>query len=232
MSRPVLDSVLMPIHPAGWPFIAVFAVVALGLAWLHPVLGLVGAVATFWCLMFFRNPYRVTPVRSGLVVGAADGMIQSVTEAPPPPELDLGEAPLTRISVFMNVFDVHVNRIPADGTVTRLAYRPGRFVNASLDKASEDNERQGVVITLADGRRLGVVQIAGLVARRILCQLKEGEPVKAGARFGMIRFGSRVDVYLPPGVSPMVIEGQRCIAGETVIADLEADESPRCGARR
>ncbi|TVR84025.1 MAG: phosphatidylserine decarboxylase [Rhodospirillales bacterium] len=232
MSRPLLDSVLVPIHRAGWPFIAGFAAVTAVLAWLVPLLGAAGAVLTFWCLMFFRNPDRVTPARAGLVVGAADGVIQSVTAAIPPPELGLGETPLPRVSVFMNVFDVHVNRIPADGTVTRLAYRPGRFVNASLDKASEDNERQGIAIALADGRALGVVQIAGLVARRILCDLAEGEHVKAGDRFGMIRFGSRVDVYLPPGVAPLVAEGQRCVGGETVIADLQGTEPPRQGVRR
>jgi len=174
----------------------------------------------------------VTPAREGLIVSAADGVVQRIDRAPPPTELDMGSSPRTRVAVFMNPFDVHVNRAPIDGTVRKIAYRPGLFVNASLDKASEDNERLGLRLALADGRDLGCVQIAGLIARRILCDAKEGDALRAGQRFGMIRFGSRVDVYLPEGVEPLVVVGQTAIAGETVIADLRAQESARVGEVR
>jgi phosphatidylserine decarboxylase len=195
-------------------------------------LGWIGAAATVWCVFFFRNPERVTPNRRGLIVSPADGIVKWVGPAAPPPELELGAAPRERVSIFMNVFDVHVNRIPLGGTIKRLVYHPGRFFNASLDKASEHNERQGAVITAPDGSEVGVVQIAGLVARRIVCWLNRGEDVRTGQRFGMIRFGSRVDVYLPPGVPALVAVGQRMIAGETVIADLNSDEPARSGERR
>ncbi len=187
---------------------------------------------TAWCVFFFRNPDRVTPCRAGLVVSPADGIVKSTGPAVPPPELELGPATRNRVSVFMNVFDVHVNRIPLGGAIIRLIYRPGRFFNASLDKASEHNERQGVVIATPDGSEIGLVQIAGLVARRILCGLNVGDVVQTGQGFGMIRFGSRVDVYLPPGITTLVAVGQRVIAGETVIADLQSDEPERPGARR
>jgi phosphatidylserine decarboxylase len=195
-------------------------------------LGLVGAVLTLWCVYFFRDPDRATPTRPGLIISPADGVVQSIVPAPPPPELGMAATPLTRVAVFMNVFDVHVNRIPIDGTVTRLAYTPGRFFNASLDKASEHNERQALVIATTDGTEFAVVQIAGLVARRIKCFLAEGQDVRAGERFGLIRFGSRVDVYLPEGVAPLVAVGQRSIAGETVIADIRAQEPAREAERR
>ena len=178
---------------------------------LAPPLGWAGLVLTLWCVYFFRDPDRVTPGRPGLVISPADGVVQSIVEAVPPPELDMGETPLVRIAVFMNVFDVHVNRVPCDGTITRLAYRPGKFFNASLDKASEFNERQGVRLTTGDGLNLAFVQIAGLIARRIKCQISEGQAVRAGERFGLIRFGSRVDVYLPMGVAPPVIPAQRAV---------------------
>ena len=192
-------------------------------------LGWIGAVLTAWCVYFFRDPERVTPSRKGLMVSPADGVVQSVDPAVPPAELEMGDAARPRVCVFMNVFNVHVNRIPCDGTITKLAYRPGKFFNASLDKASEFNERQGVRMSTTDGAAIAFVQIAGLVARRILCGLSEGQSVLAGERFGLIRFGSRVDVYLPEGVTPLVIPGQKTIAGETVIADFRAQEPPRTG---
>jgi len=225
-------SVLVPINRDGWPFIAAFAVAALVLALLWAPLGWLGAVATAWCIYFFRDPPRVTPTRPDLVISPADGIVQMIQPASPPAELGGDLQPRTRVSIFMNVFDVHVNRIPLDGTVAALAYRAGKFFNASLDKASEFNERQAIRLRRADGRELVIVQIAGLVARRIRCDLRAEQAVRAGERFGLIRFGSRVDVYLPAGVSPQVIVGQTSVAGETVIADLAASEPPRQGEER
>lgn len=221
-----------PIHREGWPFIALFAIAAvlLGLAW-EP-LGWLGLIATGWCAYFFRNPDRVTPSRAGLVISPADGVICMVGHAVPPSELGMGSEPRMRVSVFMSVFDVHVNRVPVDGRVVKIAYKPGKFVNAALDKASEDNERMAVRMEMADGREVAFVQIAGLVARRIKCDLAEGQEMAAGQRFGLIRFGSRVDVYLPDGVSPLVACGQRMIAGETVLADLASAEPARGGEVR
>ena len=181
---------------------------------------------TLWCIYFFRDPPRVTPVREGLVVAPADGRVSQITTAAPPHELGLGDKPLPRISIFMSVFDCHVNRSPVAGQVEKIVYQPGKFLNADLDKASEDNERNSLVIATA-GTRIAVVQIAGLVARRIVCFVKEGQPVGAGERFGMIRFGSRLDVYLPPDTAPLVAVGQTAIAGETVLADLHGE---RCRA--
>jgi phosphatidylserine decarboxylase len=178
------------------------------------------------------DPARTTPVRAGLVIAPADGVVQLIEPAPPPPELGMDANPRPRISIFMNVFDVHVNRTPIDATVKRTAYRPGKFFNASMDKASIDNERSSLWLQLDDGRDMAVVQIAGLVARRIVNWVGEGDRVNAGARFGMIRFGSRVDVYLPPGVAPLVAEGQRAVAGETVLADLNSDEAARMAVIR
>jgi phosphatidylserine decarboxylase len=222
----------IPIHREGWPFIALFAVasVLLGLAWAP--LGWAGAVLTVWCATFFRNPDRVTPTRPGLVVSPADGIVCMVGEAPPPAELGMGPEPRMRVSVFMSVFDVHINRLPVEGSVVKVAYKPGRFLNASLDKASDDNERLGLRIALGDGREVGCVQIAGLVARRIKCDIAEGAAGLAGQRYGLIRFGSRVDVYLPDGVAPLVACGQRMIAGETVLADLAGTEPARDGEVR
>lgn len=225
-------SVIVPIHPEGWRFIPVFAAVTLLVGWLWPLFLVPGGLLTAWCVYFFRNPERVTPARTGLVISPADGVVQMIQRAAPPAELEMGDAPLTRVSIFMNVFNVHVNRVPSDGTVVKLSYRPGKFFNASLDKASEHNERQSVRMRLPDGRDIAFVQIAGLVARRILCRLHEGQAVKAGERFGMIRFGSRVDVYLPDGVAPLVILGQTAVAGETVIADLTSGEPAREGVQR
>jgi phosphatidylserine decarboxylase len=221
-----IRSQLAPIHPEGYPFIGGFALASLFLFWLWSPLGWIGTLLTLWCCYFFRDPVRVTPVRDGLVVSPADGRISLIANAVPPKELELGDRPLPRVSVFMSVFDCHVNRAPVAGRIERIAYRPGKFLNADLDKASEDNERNGLVLATA-GARIGVVQIAGLVARRIVSFVKEGQAVGAGERFGLIRFGSRVDVYLPEGTRPLVAEGQTSLAGETVIADLKASDSAR-----
>ena len=224
--------IMVPIHREGWPFIALFAVAALLLGLLWSPLGWLGLAATLWCAYFFRNPDRVTPIRDGLVISPADGVVCLVGDAVPPAELGLGDAPRPRVCVFMSVFDVHVNRAPLSGRVTKLAYHAGKFVNAALDKASEENERMAVALELEDGRSIAFVQIAGLVARRIKCDLVEGQSVRAGERFGLIRFGSRVDVYMPEGVQPQVALGQRCIAGETVLADLASTEPARQGEVR
>jgi len=223
--REILKPLIFPIHRAGWPFIVVFLVVTVILGLIWAPLFFVGGVLTVWCIFFFRDPDRVTPNRPGLVISPADGVVQMVVDAAPPPELEMGPEPLTRISVFMNVFNCHVNRSPVDGTVVKLAYRPGKFLNASLDKASEDNERQAVRLRMQDGREFACVQIAGLVARRILCDLSPDQSLRAGERIGMIRFGSRVDLYLPRGVASMAVPGQTAVAGETVLADLNRDEA-------
>jgi phosphatidylserine decarboxylase len=218
MSHGALDTVLVPFRREGWPFIVGFALVAVALALIAAPLGWIGALLTAWCAYFFRDPARVTPTEAGLIISPADGLVQSIGPATPPPELGMDDGARTRISVFMNVFDVHVNRIPADGVVTALAYRSGRFLNASLDKASEHNERQSLRMTTVDGKDLAIVQIAGLVARRILCWVDDGQEVGAGERFGMIRFGSRVDIYLDDDMIPLAVPGQKAIAGETVLA--------------
>jgi len=228
----VLNSILVPIAREGRPFIAIFAVATVVLALIADWLLFPGLVLTAWCVYFFRDPDRVTPVRSGLVISPADGEVVSVGPAPWPKELAMGDGEVQRVCIFMNVFDVHVNRMPADGRVVKLAYVPGAFVNASLDKASDQNERQLVAMETRDGQPLAFVQIAGLVARRIVCKISEGQTLLAGERMGMIRFGSRVDVYLPPEAAPLVAVGQRCVAGETVIADLEGTEKAREGAIR
>lgn len=228
----MLKSVFVPINKAGWPFIALFALVAAGLWYWHFAAGLVGCVLTLWCVYFFRDPERITPTRDGLVICPADGVVQSVIRAVPPEELGLGDAPRTRIAVFMNVFNVHVNRVPMTGKITAKSYRPGKFFNASLDKASEHNERMSLKVTSPDGTEIGFVQIAGLVARRILCYAKEGDNMRAGERFGLIRFGSRVDIYLPDGVESFVSVGQTTIAAETVLADINAKEAARTGEIR
>ena len=180
------------------------------------------AAFTLFCLFFFRDPERVPPGRPGAIVAPADGRIVIIVPAVPPPELGLGDAPRWRVSIFLSVLNVHVNRVPIDGVVTRIAYRHGAFVSASLDKASDDNERNALAIRLADGRQIAVVQIAGLIARRILCSVREGETVHGGDRFGIIRFGSRTDIYLPEGIRPLVAVGQTMVGGETVIAELQA----------
>jgi len=208
------------LHPDGWPFIALAMALNTFLFVLAGWYGLVLLPITLWCIAFFRDPDRNIPDGEGLVVSPADGVLLPVAQASPPDELGMGPAPRTRLSIFMNVFNVHVNRMPAGGTVLKLAYRPGRFVNASFDKASEHNERMSIRLALNGGRELAVVQIAGLVARRIRCDLREGEMVRRGARFGIIRFGSRLDVYLPDGAEVAVQDGARVKAGETVLARL------------
>ena len=228
----MLKTVLVPVHSAGWPFIALFASVAILMTWWFAPLGFVGLVLTAWCIYFFRDPPRVTPDRDGLVISPADGVVQSIVQAAPPAELEMGPEPRTRVAVFMNVFNVHVNRVPITGTISIAAYRPGKFINASFDKASEQNERHSLKVTTKGGQDVGFVQIAGLVARRIICNAKVGDWMLAGERFGVIRFGSRVDVYLPNGVAPKVAVGQLAIAGETVLADLDSDEAPQHGETR
>ncbi len=217
---------LAPIHPEGYVFVAGFAVGAFILDWLWSPLGWIGAALTLWCIYFFRDPKRVTPLREGLVVSPADGIISSIGFYVPPPELGLGDRPMQRVSVFMSVFDCHVNRAPVSGRIVKVAYKPGLFVNADLDKASEDNERSSLLLDTTLGR-IGVVQIAGLIARRIVSFVREGETIGVGDRFGLIRFGSRVDVYLPDGVRVMVGLGAKAIAGETILADAKAAEAPR-----
>jgi phosphatidylserine decarboxylase len=215
---------MVPITPEGYPFIGAFAFASLILFWLWTPLGWLATLATLWCVYFFRDPPRTTPVREGLVVSPADGKVSQITTLPPPHELGLGPAPLLRISIFMSVFDCHINRCPVAGRVEKIVYQPGKFFSADLDKASADNERNSLVIAAA-GARVAVVQIAGLVARRIVCFVREGQPVGAGERFGMIRFGSRLDVYLPEGTASQVAVGQTSIGGETVLADLRAAEA-------
>lgn len=228
----LLDNVLIPIAREGWPFIAIFGLASLILYFLYAPLGWIGLVLTLWCVYFFRNPDRVTPEREGLIVSPADGIVQMIAEVSPPEELDMGSEPVVRVSVFMNVFDCHVNRIPCDGRIGKLVYVPGQFLNASLDKASEENERQMVRIDLDSGAFIGAVQIAGLIARRIVCYLEEDQIVLAGERFGLIRFGSRVDIYLPHGAVSHAVIGQKCVSGETILADLKSDEAARSGEVR
>jgi phosphatidylserine decarboxylase len=214
-------------HRAGLPFIVGAAVVGLvggfvwsGLLWL-------GMAAALFCAFFFRDPDRAVPTREGLLVAPADGRVVSIATVPPPPELALGSAPRVRIATFLSVLDVHVNRAPCAGTVKAIAYHPGKFLNAAEDKASEENERNAIAIERPDGRTIAVVQIAGLIARRIVCEIEERQTLRAGQRIGLIRFGSRVDLYLPEGAAPLVAVGQRMVGGETVMADLASAEPAR-----
>ncbi|MBZ4690135.1 MAG: phosphatidylserine decarboxylase [Cereibacter changlensis] len=232
MAVDMLSTFVKPMHREGYKFVAIFAAVTLVLFLIWEPLGWIGVGLTVWCYYFFRDPDRVTPLREGLVVSPADGVVSLIEPAVPPEELGLGPQPMMRVSVFMNVFNCHVNRAPVPGIISRIAYRPGKFLNASLDKASVDNERNALLIRMADGRDVAVVQIAGLVARRILCETTEGSTMQTGQRFGMIRFGSRVDVYLPEGVNPLVCLGQGTIAGETVLADMASAEPRRLGMVR
>lgn len=241
MMKQAGKTIFIPIHPAGWPFIIGFALASLLLALIYDPLGWVGFVLTLWCIYFFRNPVRVTPIREGLIISPADGIVQSITKAPLPPELESDDPKdplfkaksLTRVSVFLNVFDVHVNRVPASGEITQVVYHPGKFLNAALDKASLDNERSAVLMKLkGHDSSIAFVQIAGFVARRIICNLKAGQQVKGGEEYGIIRFGSRADIYLPPRVMPQVVVGQSMIGGETVIADFASKEASREGEIR
>src|SRR5438874_5591747 len=215
-----------PIHPEGYPFIGGFALASLVMFWIWSPLGWIGTALTVWCTLFFRDPVRVTPVREGLVVSPADGRVSMIAMALPPAELGLGDRPLPRISVFMSVFNCHVNRSPVAGRVDRIAYRHGLFINAELDKDSEGNERNSLVISTPTAR-IGVIQIAGLVAKRIVCFVREGQAIGAGERFGLIRFGSRLDVYLPEGTKSLVSEGQTAVAGETILADFRLGDGGR-----
>lgn len=219
-----INSVLTPIHKAGWPFIAIFLAASFVLGWLWDPLLWLGLIATAWCTYFFRDPARTTIVDPACISSPADGVVLHTHARVPPPELLLGSEPLPCVGVFMNVFDVHVNRTPMPGKIVRLEYHAGKFFNAAMDKASDDNERQSFVIEAETGERVGLVQIAGLVARRILAFEKAGNPVGPGQRVGLIRFGSKCDVYLPKGVVPRVAIGQKCVAGETVLAHLSRQE--------
>lgn len=212
----------VPIHKAGYPFIAAFVVATLLLGWIWSPLFWIGLALTAWCAYFFRDPARVTPLDDELVISPADGIVSALGSAVPPAELDMGGEPMMRISVFMNVFSCHVNRAPLRGRLLRMVHKPGKFLNAELDKASQENERNGLVIEAENGT-VAVVQVAGLVARRIISWVTPGEVLAAGERFGLIRFGSRVDVYLPEGWVPRVAIGQTAVAGETVLAQYDTD---------
>jgi phosphatidylserine decarboxylase len=221
----MLADFLIPIHREGWRFIGIFGGVTLVAALFIAPLFWPLLLLSLWCVYFFRDPPRLTPQREGLFIAPADGLVRSVGPAVPPAELGLGPAPMTRVSIFLSVFDVHINRIPVDAEVEIVAYHPGQFLSAADDKASDDNERMSVSLRLPDGETAALVQIAGFVARRIVCQLKPGQRVRAGERYGLIRFGSRTDLYLPDGVLPLVQPGQRMIGGETVIADAGAADT-------
>jgi phosphatidylserine decarboxylase len=223
---------IVPVHSEGYRFLAIGAGLSLLLFWLWPPAAWVAVIATGYIAYFFRDPPRVTPLRDGLIVAPADGRISSIERVRPPAELGLGDTPRVRISTFLSVFDVHINRAPAAGRIVRSVYVPGTFLNASLDKASEENERRALVIATASGVEIGVVQIAGLIARRIVTFTKEGDSVGIGERFGLIRFGSRVDLYLPPEHGALVAVGQRAIGGETVLADMKSAETEREARRQ
>ena len=218
------DTFIKPMHPEGRKFIGIFGLITFTLFLIWEVLGWIGMGLTIWCYYFFRDPERVTPKKEGLIISPADGIVSLIEKAVPPAELGMADEALTRVSVFMSVFNCHVNRAPIAGQITEIAYRPGKFFNASLDKASVDNERNSLSIKMDDGRQIAVVQIAGLVARRIMCFSAKGDKIQTGERFGLIRFGSRLDVYLPDGTDPMVQLGQTMIAGETVIGDLNTSD--------
>lgn len=216
----MLKIVAVPMHKEGRKFVAVFALASVALFFVWKPLFWLGIGATVWCYYFFRDPIRVIPQQDGLVLSPADGIVSLVEEVLPTSDLALGNEPVVRVSVFMNVFNCHVNRAPMAGAVAHVVYRHGKFLNASLDKASEHNERNSITIEAADGTRIGVVQIAGLVARRIVCFVREGDRLGVGHRFGLIRFGSRLDIYLPKGVGSLVTPGTTAVAGETILADL------------
>ncbi|NDW52069.1 phosphatidylserine decarboxylase [Aliiroseovarius sp. PrR006] len=218
------DTFIKPMHPEGFKFVAIFAAITVVLFLISNLMGWIGVGLTIWCYYFFRDPERIPPEKEGLIVSPADGIVSLIEQAVPPQELGMPDAPLTRVSVFMSVFNCHVNRTPIEGEITAIAYRPGKFFNASLDKASADNERNSLRIRMANGQDLAVVQIAGLVARRIVCFVKPGDRMQTAERFGLIRFGSRLDVYLPDDVEPLVRVGQTMIAGETVLAELNLSD--------
>lgn len=228
-----LWSMVPPLHPAGVPFVAAFAGISALLCLIWCGFFWIGVILTAWCAFFFRDPTRVTPLRDNLIVSPADGMVSLIQKVSLPSEFDTeDDKTYTRVSIFLNVFDVHIQRVPLSGKVKEVVYRPGKFLNASLDKASEDNERSSTLIETKDGKLVAFVQIAGLIARRIINDLKNDQDVQTGQRYGLIRFGSRVDLYLPEGVEPLVCVGQRTVGGETVIADLNSVETAREGIVR
>jgi phosphatidylserine decarboxylase len=228
----VLRRLIAPLHPDGFKFVALGSIATLLLFLLWALAGWLAAIATLWIAYFFRDPWRVTPTRPGLLISPADGVVVSVAQVIAPSEIAIGDVAVTRIGIFLNVFDVHVTRAPIGGIVAAVRYTKGRFINASLDKASLHNERLAIKIAPPDGPEVGFVQVAGLVARRIVCDLRERQQVATGQRVGIIRFGSRVDVYCPPPYVPMVVAGQRMVGGETVLADRLAQESPRGGVEQ
>ena len=230
--KAITEEVLVPIHPAGWPFIFIFVVVSVLISALWPPFALPGTLLSLWCVYFFRNPVRTTPVTDNYVVAPADGRVLSTGVAPVPAELDLPEGEWRRVAIFMNVFDVHVNRAPVAGQVVATNYHAGKFFNASLDKAADENERQTIVMNTAAGQPVGIVQIAGLVARRILLEAGVGDELAIGQQFGIIRFGSRVDLWLPADMPVLVLAGQRTVAGETIIADLSRTVAEPATARQ
>ena len=220
--KAITEEVLVPIHPAGWPFIFIFVLASVLITVFWSPFALPGTLLSLWCVYFFRNPVRTTPVTDNLVIAPADGRVLSTGPAEVPADLDLPAGEWRRIAIFMNVFDVHVNRAPVAGRITATSYHAGQFVNASLDKASEVNERQNIVMEMDGGQKVGIVQIAGLVARRILLESGVGDQLAIGQQFGIIRFGSRVDLWIPASTPVLVMPGQRTVAGETVLADLAA----------
>ncbi|MGB0935531.1 MAG: phosphatidylserine decarboxylase [Alphaproteobacteria bacterium] len=226
---PHLSALLTAIHPEGYIFLAISLTVAFLMALASPFMGWIGLIISAWVAYFFRNPKRTTPTRDGLVISPADGIVHRIIKDDPPAELEMPEGDYTRISIFLNVFDVHINRIPMAGRIVRAAYHHGQFFNASFDKASKLNERNGLVVESDDGTQIGFVQIAGLIARRIRCDVNEGDVVETGQTYGLIRFGSRADIFIPSDTAPLVIEGQRMIGGETILADFESKEPARQG---
>jgi phosphatidylserine decarboxylase len=225
----VLRRFLAPLHPDGFKFVAAGVLATLLLFLLWAPAGWAAAIVTLWMVYFFRDPWRVTPTRPGLLLSPADGLVVSIAAATPPSELAMGDMAVVRVSIFLSIFDVHVTRAPVGGRVAAMRYTKGRFVNASLDKASEDNERLAIRIAQPEGPDIAFVLVAGLVARRIVCNLYDGQQVASGQRVGIIRFGSRVDIYCPPPYVPMVVAGQRMVGGETVLANRLAEEPPRQG---
>ncbi len=225
----MLRRVLAPLHPDGFKFVLAAAAVTLLLFLVWSPAGWAAAIVTLWIVYFFRDPWRITPTREGLLVSPADGIVTSVAPARPPPELDMGDAEVSRIGIFLSLFDVHVTRAPIGGRVVALRYTKGRFVDASREEAGQNNERMAIRLAPPEGPEIAYVQVAGLVARRIVCDLREGQRIAAGQRMGIIRFGSRVDVYCPPPYVTMVVAGQRMVGGETIIADRLAQEPPRQG---
>ena len=225
----MLRRFLAPCHPDGFKFVAAGVVATLLLFLVWAPTGWTAAVVTLWMVYFFRDPWRVTPIRPGLLISPADGIVVSIAAATPPPELAMDDMAFVRIGIFLNIFDVHVTRAPVGGRVAAIRYTKGRFVNASLDKASEHNERLAIRIAPPEGPDIAFVLVAGLVARRIVCNIYDGQHIATGQRVGIIRFGSRVDIYCPPPYVPMVVAGQRMVGGETVLADRLAEEPPRQG---